>query len=85
MRNNRAELLKEIQKEDFMTEDLNLFLDTHPFDQRALAEYNRHTMCAAALRRQYEQFYGPLSVDSRTSPVGYPWRWIEEPWPWEID
>lgn len=81
----QANMLREIQKEDFMVEDLQLYLDTHPFDRRALAEYNRHTMHSADLRRQYEQLYGPLKVTGRCTTVQYPWRWVEEPWPWEIE
>ena len=85
MKMHRVKLLRELMKADFMVVDLNLYLDTHPNDRRALAEYNRHTMHAAALRQQYEQHYGPLCVVGRTSPLPYPWRWIDEPWPWEIE
>lgn len=85
MMKQRAKLLREIQKYEFMQEDLNLYLDTHPGDRHALAEFNRYTHCLAPLIHHYEQLYGPLYIDSRTTPVQYPWRWVEEPWPWEID
>jgi hypothetical protein len=36
----RRELLDQIRAIEFMTVDLNLYLDTHPNDRRALNEYN---------------------------------------------
>jgi spore coat protein JB len=84
MDKQRAKLLREIQKVDFMLIELNLFLDTHPGDRQAIAEFNQYTQQAAVLRHQYEQLYGPLTLYGRHTPVQYPWRWVEEPWPWQI-
>ncbi|HCD09371.1 MAG TPA: spore coat protein CotJB, partial [Thermoanaerobacter sp.] len=33
---------------------------------------------------QYEQFYGPLMVFGH-SQSQYPWKWVDDPWPWEIE
>jgi len=85
MSKQRAKLLHELQKHEFILEDLQLYLDTHPCDRRALAEYNKHTQHLMMLIHHYEQCYGPLTVSSRQTPVQYPWRWVEEPWPWEIE
>jgi spore coat protein JB len=81
----RVKLLCDIQKEDFMVTELSLFLDTHPGDRRAVAEFNRHTQCLIGLIQTYEHHFGPLALHQRCTPVQYPWRWIEEPWPWEIE
>ena len=37
---DRLELLKEIMAVDFSLVELNLYLDTHPLDQRALRLHN---------------------------------------------
>ena len=80
--NARKELLDQIRAIQFMTVDLNLYLDTHPNDCRAMNEYNYYVRQLQSLKREYEMQYGPLmNFGHSLSPC--PWRWIEEPWPWE--
>ncbi|MDI9568500.1 MAG: spore coat protein CotJB, partial [Bacillota bacterium] len=43
MRRDRRELLLKIMALDFTALELNLYLDTHPRDARALEDYNRVT------------------------------------------
>lgn len=77
---NRQKMLAEVMAADFTLIDLNLYLDTHPGDQRAINIYNSGVQRAKALRDAYEKCYGPIS------PSFYsrcPWQWIEAPWPWE--
>lgn len=76
-------LLKEIQALEFTCIDLNLYLDTHPCDERALADYNANTQQLTCLKSEYTQRYGPLT-NFGLEPVGGQWSWICEPWPWEI-
>lgn len=79
---NKQVLMKRIQQLQFMTVELNLYLDTHPYDIRALMEYNIYTQQLMILKRQYEQYFGPLTnFGYATSEQG--WKWISEPWPWE--
>lgn len=78
---NREKLLKEVMAADFTIIDLHLYLNTHPYDQRALTLYNNSVQRAMVLRNQYERIYGPLNAQYSTS--AYPWQWIEDPWPWE--
>lgn len=78
---NREQLLKELMSADFTVIELNLYLDTHPYDYRALMLYNNGVMRAKVLRENYERLYGPLTA--RYSTSNYPWQWIESPWPWE--
>lgn len=80
----QVKLLKEIMSLEFTAVELNLYLDTHPGDMRALAEYNHVTQMLGTLKSAYEQVYGPLSNFGNT-PGQYPWRWTEEPWPWQIE
>lgn len=80
----QAKMLREIMSHTFTAIDLNLFLDTHPCDVKALSEYNHVTHLLRILKGAYEQCYGPLTAFGNT-PSQYPWRWIDEPWPWEIE
>ncbi|RJQ28401.1 MAG: spore coat protein CotJB [Peptococcaceae bacterium] len=77
-------MLKQIQELEFVAVDLNLYLDTHPDEQKPLADYNNVTMRLNELKREYERNYGPL-MSFGCSTSDYPWRWVEEPWPWEMD
>ena len=57
----RRELLDQIRAIEFMTIDLNLYLDTHPDDCRAMNEYNYYVRQLQSLKREYEMQYGPLA------------------------
>ncbi|ADD02849.1 conserved hypothetical protein [Thermoanaerobacter mathranii subsp. mathranii str. A3] len=84
MDGNQISLLKKIMEIEFTCIDLNLYLDTHPEDQKALQDYNYYSNQLAMLKQQYEQFYGPLMVFGH-SQSQYPWKWVDDPWPWEIE
>ena len=78
---SKKELLEAICALDFTAVDLNLYLDTHPNDMRALQIYNQTVMQDRMLRHMYESQYGPLT--GTMSPSAYPWQWINNPWPWD--
>ncbi len=78
----RLELLKEIMAIDFSLLELNLYLDTHPYDQRALALHNGYVNKSKMLKEVYEEKYD-LLTHKHVSDC--PWEWIKNPWPWEID
>lgn len=80
----RLGMLKEIQELEFAAVELVLFLDTHPQDQAALRDFYAVQSKFLAAVKRYEDIYGPISFFS-TSPGKFPWQWIEDPWPWEID
>ncbi len=77
----REKRLKEIQELDFRMLDLQLFLDTHPFETKAVEEFNSASKKLGAMKTHYERLYGPLMLtgDNYTTP----WQWIEGPWPWQ--
>ena len=81
---DRVRLLREIQELEFAAIDWNLFLDTHPDNREALEAYNTTVARLREKKKEYEAAYGPL-VHFGLSESAYPWRWIEGPWPWEID
>lgn len=77
------ELLIKIQELEFAAVDLNLFLDNHPTNKQALSDYNKFTEQLSELKKVYVARYGPL-CNFGMAPSQYPWRWVEDPWPWEI-
>ena len=81
---NRAHLLLKIQELSFVTVDLNLYLDTHPNDAKALDHYNKAATELQTLMKQYENLYGPLANFGHGTETGNTWRWINNPWPWDM-
>ena len=76
-------LLEEIQANDFVIVELNLFLDTHPDDYEAIKQFNDHAEKSMKLKLEFEQKFGPL-MNFGYSYSGYPFNWIETPWPWQV-
>jgi len=85
MDRQRLRMLREIQELEFAAIEMNLYLDTHPYDEAALNTYNNLAARLAEARRTYEAEYGPLVNYGYYPPGRLPWQWIEEPWPWEIE
>lgn len=80
----RKRMLMNIMAEEFTAVEFNLYLDTHPEDERALADYNHTVKKLNQLKCAYEEKYGPLT-NFGFAESEFPWRWVEEPWPWEIN
>jgi spore coat protein JB len=76
------DLLRKIQELEFAAVDINLYLDNHPENQKALNDYNRISEELKQLKRVYEKEFGPLMPFGNV-PAEYPWNWINDPWPWE--
>jgi spore coat protein JB len=80
----RRQLLLQIMAEEFTAVELNLFLDTHPEDKKALHIYNETVERLQELKQRYEDRFGPLT-NFGYAPSDFPWQWVNEPWPWEIN
>jgi len=80
----RMQMLIDIMALEFTAVELNLFLDTHSGERRALDAYNATVEQLNELKREYEARFGPLT-NFGYSDSDYPWRWVEEPWPWQIN
>ena len=77
----RRHLMQQIAECEFICIDINLFLDMHPDDARALSDYNCYAEQLAALKDLYVKNYGPLSnFGGSVSPDE--WRWVRADWPW---
>ena len=75
----RHTMINEIRSLDFAINELALYLDTHPDDQKALCLHRKYCKEIRDLKDKYQKMFGPLTIF-------YPcnkWRWLEEPWPWE--
>ena len=80
--NDKARLLREIQLCTFLLTEANLYLDTHPCDQDALAYFNDYSRMRNDALEEYARLYGPLTVDTATG-CSRSWEWINQPWPWQ--
>ena len=81
--NDRERMLRTIQELEFTAIDLQLFLDTHPENRRALADFINISRQLQEAKGQYERAYGPLigfGYGLEELECGY--RWLDY-WPWE--
>ncbi|MCM3715199.1 spore coat protein CotJB [Halalkalibacter oceani] len=76
-------LMEELQAVDFVLVELTLYLDTHPNDQAAIQQFNEMAEYRHHVKYQVEQYLGPLQQFGN-SYSGYPWNWIDAPWPWQL-
>lgn len=80
---SRYKLLNELKSYDFILTELNLYLDSHPNDKKALKMHCEASEKAGNLRKQYTQSFGPLTAAGNNNSEK--WDWICGPWPWEND
>ncbi|WP_027416802.1 spore coat protein CotJB [Aneurinibacillus terranovensis] len=80
---NYYNLLLEIQQNDFVLYELNLYLNTHPLDQDAITQYNEFSQRNKMLRQHFESMYGPLMHAGQSFSTA-PWSWSNSPWPWQV-
>jgi spore coat protein JB len=80
----QKEMLLRIMELQFAATELNLFLDTHPDDMRALQEFRMRSQELMGAKMEYERIYGPL-LNYGFGMTGRTWQWIDDPWPWEIN
>ena len=81
---SRSELLRQIQMASFAVVEAQLFLDTHPTEQAAIAYFNRYNKKKAELCDEFTRRFGPLSLMNYESP-SQSWDWVKGPWPWEME
>lgn len=92
---DRCQMLQEINEISFAVNDLNLYLDTHPLDQEALAMFGDAMKKRKQLLESYAKEYEPLTMDcvcpDTNNETGtytkYPgqkhFTWSDGPLPWE--
>ena len=75
----RSEMLQNIMCYKFAINDLALYLDTHPEDQKALCLHREYSKVLRDLTDKYQKVFGTLTIEFPCNK----WRWLEQPWPWE--
>ena len=81
MDRGRCELQTRIYETQFIVVELNLYLDTHPEDENARADYCAYSKALRELMDTYESKYGPLmNFGHSPAAVG---SWVCSEWPWE--
>lgn len=75
----QSQLMNQIQSYAFAINDLILYLDTHPNDEKALSLHNDYANEYRKIYEEYERRFGPLSIYCPCNS----YRWIASPWPWE--
>jgi spore coat protein JB len=81
MNRSKEMLLKELQELDFRMKDLQLYLNTHPFETKAVEEFNSASKKYNAMKEHFERLYGPITLCGEDYTT--PWKWVEGPWPWQ--
>ena len=80
---NQKQLMQYINEVSFGIDELALFLDTHPMDQKALDYYEHLRVLRKKAVDAYTKHFGPLTYrDGETSDY---WTWVQTPWPWEME
>ena len=77
----KERLLKNIMEYEFAMNEIVLYLNTRPYDKKALSLHKTISDKLAELMRKYETEYGALT--SRNSKSTDEWSWALEPWPWD--
>ena len=80
IKGEREKDLFKIMEVAFAMNDYNLFLDVHPENTNILNKYKTATERFRRITKEYEEKYGPLSMDYANYNT---FKWIESPWPWE--
>lgn len=75
-----ASPLTDLQTMAFAIQELALYLDTHKDDQEALTLYQTYQKLYHQGMAAYTQKYGPLN---HKCPTEGPYKWLDDPWPWE--
>ena len=80
--NDRERLFNEMSENAFAAHELNLYLDLYPEDSSILTLFNDYRTRTNALKEEYENMYGPISISS-DSLNNTPFLWQTMSWPWE--
>ena len=78
---DRWKMLEWVQALCFVVVDLQLYLDTHPCDEEALAYYREAVENYEKAKQQFEESFGPLTAHASLDCDR--WAWADMPLPWE--
>lgn len=76
----KEELLLKIYEYDFALNDLSLWLDIHPDDNKIYNYFRKYTEELRELVKLYESKYGPMELDFSDYEK---YQWYKGKWPFE--
>ncbi len=77
----KCDLLKTISEYQFVSVELNLYLDTHPGDNAARSDYLYYSARLKELIAAYEEQYGPLMNFGHSATAAG--CYVCSEWPWD--
>lgn len=75
---------RKISAIDFAIHDIELFLDSHRDNKKAIDLLAQYRKWKNELVIEYEQKYGDFVTVVGDVKAKTPWSWTNGPWPWEI-
>lgn len=81
--NTKSMLTHRIHAYEFAILELELYLDTHENDIKALLRRDAFIKERNALIKEYESKYGEWVVTTKDVRSTKNWSWVNGPWPWE--
>ena len=73
----RCSFLQQINEVSFAVNDMLLYLDTHPEDQKALRYFSDISDRRNQLMAEYAEKYGPLTIDIAAVSSENAWKWSQ--------
>lgn len=78
--NKKHKMLQQIQQYKFSINEINLFLDSHPTDKKAL---NKHYELTNKLQQTMTSYNKNWLFTAYDNVQQDEWQWSKTPWPWE--
>ncbi len=82
IKNEKDELLFNLDQIQFAMHELNLLLDINPNNKEALNLFNNYKNTYTNLLGEYQSKYGPINVVGSDNST--PFNWVSEKFPWEV-
>lgn len=76
----KKKLLIRLSSAQFGMQEMREYLDTHADDLDGIELYNKYKEKFNSLKKEYEEKYGPLTLNGKNSD-----EWLANPWPWDND
>ena len=72
----------EVMAIDFVSDELELYLDTHPGDREAFDLYQSFLVLRKEAHERYVARYGVIKQCDQQGKESY--TWLQDPWPWDF-
>lgn len=81
VRTEKEQLLLKIQELSFAVNDLNLYLDIYPNDEKVFHLFKKYVIELNKLNTIYAERFDAIEI---TQDLGTSFTWYNHPWPWEV-